>query len=112
MENSKSKRVLCIIIVAIILVAAVIIFFMTQANSGSGEASFVTYEFETYDGDEVVIDESNIILQEKTSTPEESSDISSEAEIVAPGRDYVYMADDSFYYIADYENNLLTIATK
>ncbi|GEM_PF-5271259 len=74
----------------------------------------VTYDFETYDGDHVVIDASNITVQEKTDDPEGSSYITAEAanNVIAPGRDYVYMADDNNYYVADYANGLITVATK
>ena len=71
----------------------------------------VTYEFETFDNVQVVIDENSIITQEPSEDPENSDLVSESARgnIIAPGRDYVYLADDDYYYVDDNEeliNNL------
>lgn len=74
----------------------------------------VTYEFETYDNLKIVIDENSIITQEPSDDPQNSELIPAEAasNVIAPGRDYVYFADDNNYYVADLYNNLVTVADK
>lgn len=74
----------------------------------------ITYEFETYDNVKVIIDENSIITQESSDNPEQSELISTEAagNIIAPGRDYVYLEDDNNYYVADLYRNLITVADK
>jgi len=84
----------------------------TQAEETETASEYVTYEFETYDGDTVVIDASNIVSQEKDENPLESAVVPAEAEVIAPGRDYVYLADDAYYYVEDAVNNLVTVANK
>lgn len=74
--------------------------------------NYVTYEFETFDGDTIVIDSKNIVSQESDENPLESEKVPDDAEVIAPGRDYVYLADTSYYYVEDAENNLVTIANK
>lgn len=74
----------------------------------------ITYEFETFDNAKVVIDENSIVAQEQCDDPEHSELVSAEAEgnIIAPGRDYVYLEDDDYYYVADIYRNLITVAEK
>ena len=74
----------------------------------------ITYEFETFDNVKVVIDENSIINQEQSDDPENSELISVEAagNIIAPGRDYVYLEDENYYYVADLSRNLITVADK
>ena len=74
----------------------------------------VTYEFETFDNEKVVIDENSIVTQESSNDPEHSDFVSEAAagNIVAPGRDFVYLADDDYYYVADLSRNLITVADK
>ncbi len=73
---------------------------------------YVTYEFETYDGNKVVIDSTNIVSQEKDENPLESSIVPADAEVIAPGRDYVYLSDSTYYYVEDATNNLVTVANQ
>ena len=74
----------------------------------------VTYEFETFDNVKVVIDENSIVAQEPSEDPEYSDLVSEEARgnIIAPGRDFVYLEDDNYYYVADISRNLITVADK
>lgn len=74
----------------------------------------VTYEFETFDGVNVIIDENNIVVQEACEDPENSELVSAEAagNIIAPGRDFVYLEDNDYYYVADLSRNLITVANK
>jgi len=75
-------------------------------------SEYVTYEFETFEGDTVVIDSSNILSQDADEEPLESTKVPAEAEVIAPGRDLVYLADAEYYYVEDAENGLVTVATK
>jgi len=75
-------------------------------------ADFKTYEFQTYDGSTISIDDKNIISQEKVEDVLENTIVPSDAEIIAPGRDYVYLADSKNYYVEDSVEQLLTIAKK
>lgn len=85
-----------------------------EAVMEPSKTEVVTYEFETFDNLKVVLDESNIIAQESSDDPENSELISAEAvgNIIAPGRDYVYLEDANNYYVADYSRNLITVADK
>jgi len=78
------------------------------------KAELVTYEFETYDNESVLLDEASITVQEASENPEESEYISDAAagNVIAPGRDYVYLADDDNYYVADNSRKLITVADK
>jgi len=84
------------------------------ADESQATTELVTYEFETYDNEKVVLDEASITLQEVSENPEESEYITEAAagNVIAPGRDFVYMADDDNYYVADYSRNLVTVADK
>lgn len=86
----------------------------SNTNENTDNKELATYEFETFDGVKVVIDESNIVTQESSDDPEHSELISEAAinNIVSPGRDYIYFADDDFYYVADLNRKLVTVATK
>lgn len=83
-------------------------------STAVADNELVTYEFETFDNVKVVLDASNIIVQEPSDDPENSDLISAEAagNIIAPGRDFVYLEDASNYYVADISRNLVTVATK
>lgn len=83
-------------------------------ETATENADLVTYEFDTFDNVHVVLDDSNIITQEPSEDPENSELISEAAagNIIAPGRDYLYLEDDDFYYVADLYNNLVTVADK
>ena len=76
--------------------------------------NLITYEFETFDNVKVVIDENSIVAQESSDDPENSDLVSAEAagNIIAPGRDFVYLEDDDYYYVADLSRNLITVADK
>lgn len=76
------------------------------------ECGFKTYEFETFEGISVVIDENNVISQETVEDVLENANVPADAEVIAPGRDFVYLADDEYYYVEDAVDNLLTIAKK
>ena len=86
----------------------------TITNHNGEESELITYEFETYDGVKVVIDENSIVAQEASEDPEYSDLVSEEARgnIIAPGRDFVYLEDENNYYVADLSRNLITVADK
>jgi len=92
----------------------------TRINGGNATITFekeksaetITYEFEDFEGNTVKIDDSNIISQEQVENVLETDLVPSEAEVIAPGRDYVYLADANYYYVEDAVNGLLTIAEK
>ena len=85
----------------------------TETTEETSE-ELVTYEFETFDNVQVVIDENSIITQEPSEDPENSDLVSESARgnIIAPGRDYVYLEDDDYYYVADLSRQLITVADK
>lgn len=76
------------------------------------DVSYKTYEAETFAGTVIKIDETNIISQEKVEDVLETTLVPSEAEVIAPGRDFVYLADADNYYVEDTVDQLLTIAKK
>ena len=86
----------------------------TETTGAEPAKELITYEFETFDNAKVVIDENSIVTQEQCDDPEHSELVSAEAEgnIIAPGRDYVYLEDDDYYYVADIYRNLITVAEK
>lgn len=55
-----------------------------------------------------------IIAQEPSEDPEYSDLVSEEARgnLIAPGRDFVYLEDDNYYYVADLYRHLITVADK
>lgn len=71
------------------------------------ENEIVVYEFDTYDNIHVIVDATNVYQQTSLDQIGDYGDVS--LEIVAPGRDIVYMTDGQRYYIEDYSRNLLTI---
>lgn len=83
-------------------------------STDAANAELVTYEFETYNFESVVLDENSIITQEPSDDPQNSELISEAAinNVIAPGRDFVYLADDAYYYVADISRNLITVADK
>lgn len=89
-------------------------FTITETTASVEEAELITYEFETFDGVKVVIDENSIIAQEPSDDPEYSALVPEEARgnIVAPGRDFVYLEDENYYYVADLSRKLITVADK
>lgn len=78
----------------------------------SAQTEYETYEFETFDGRNIVIDETNIVSQETVENVLETTKVPADAEVIAPGRDYVYLEDADFFYVEDAAKNLLTIANK
>ena len=86
----------------------------TETIEETSEEELVTYEFETFDNVQVVIDEDSIVAQESSDDPENSDLVSESARgnIIAPGRDYVYLEDDDYYYVADLSRQLITVADK
>lgn len=132
-ENSVKERVVSvmnykkpkfwIIVAAIVACIAVIVLFFTVNKAPKNasveteaeivaESEYVSYEFETYDGQTIKIDESNIVSQNPEENVLETTLVPENAEVIAPGRDYVYLADDEFYYVEDSANGLLTVAYK
>jgi len=91
-----------------------------RINGGNATITFekeqsnkaMAYEFEDFDGNTVKIDDSNIISQEQVENVLETDLVPEEAEVIAPGRDYVYLADENYYYVEDAVNGLLTVAQK
>lgn len=73
-------------------------------------AAPVAYEFETFDGLTVVINEGNMISQEACEEPLEWEGLPADAEQLAPGRDCILFADAANYYVEDVTNKLVTIA--
>ena len=76
------------------------------------QTGYQTYEFETFDGETIVIDEQNIMSQEKVDNVLETSLVPADAQIIAPGRDYVYLEDAEYIYVEDALKGLLTKAIK
>lgn len=75
-------------------------------------SEFITYEFETFDGDEVIIKADTILSQEPCDEPLEWSGLPSDAEQLATDRDCILFEDANNYYIEDVTNKLVTIAFK
>ena len=86
----------------------------SETTETESAKELITYEFETFDDVRVVIDENSIVAQESSDDPENSDLVSSEAagNIIAPGRDFVYLEDDDYYYVADLSRSLITVADK
>lgn len=84
--------------------------FTLTTKTASGE--YQTYEFDTYDGETVTIDASNIVSQESNIDALEWDGLPEDAEQLAPGRDYVLFGDANNYYVEDAANGLVTTATK
>lgn len=98
-----------------LLTIVLVVFVATTFVGCSKKAASINYEtyiIETFEGELIQIDESNIVSQQKVKDVLETDLVPANAEVIAPGRDFVYLADDSFYYIEDTTNNLLTIAAK
>lgn len=75
-------------------------------------SAYQTYEFDTYDGEKVVIDDSNIVSQESVDDPMEWAELPEDAEELAPGRSVVLFGNADNYYVEDATNGLVTTATK
>ena len=84
-------------------------FALTSSDSSS---TYQTYEFDTYDGDKVVIDDSNIVSQEANEDALEWEGLPEDAEQLAPGRDCILFSSGDNYYVEDVTNGLVTIANK
>lgn len=84
----------------------------TDVAESAEKAELKTYEFETFDGLTVVINEGNIISQEACKEPLEWESLPADAEQIAPGRDFILFADSTQYYVEDAANSLVTIAFK
>ena len=82
------------------------------SNKATNPSDYTTYKFETFEGTAVLIDSHNIVSQEADANVFESSKVPENAEVIAPGRDYVYLADDTYYYVEDAVNSLVTKAKK
>lgn len=106
--NYKKPKFIIIITAAVACCAVLFAFF--TVNKANGQSSYITYEFETFEGVTVVINESNIVSQEKVDDVLETDKVPVDAEVIAPGRDYVYLSDANYYYVEDAANGLLTVA--
>lgn len=76
------------------------------------DSEYQTYEFETFDGNTVLINESNIVSQEACKNALEWKELPTDAEQIAPGRDFVLFEYNDNYFVEDAANELITIATK
>lgn len=76
------------------------------------EAAIQTYEFETFDGYTVVINEGTLVSQEPCDNPLEWDGLPENAVQAAPGRDVILFEDEANYYVEDATNKLVTIAFK
>lgn len=72
-----------------------------------GVDEVVVYEFDTYGGDHVILDATNV-HQQTTMEAGDYGDV--ELELIAPGRDIAYMYDGERIYIEDHARNLITIS--
>lgn len=90
------------------IVFAMLAIFSTKAMANDN----VNYEFETFNGMKVTICDANICYQQSDANVLESQIVPKVAEVIAPGRDYVYLADANYYFVEDAERSLLTIARK
>lgn len=121
--NYKKPKFWMVLAAIVICISVLIVFFtvnkkeqvgtMAELEAGSVTSEeYVTYEFETFDGKNIVIDGTNIISQESVENVLETDKVPENAQIIAPGRDFVYLEDDTYYYVEDATKNLLTVATK
>ncbi len=108
LTHSIAKRIMVITAVAILACTSFAGCGAKGASSDAAAASYQTYEFETFDGETVIIDAGNIISQVANDNPLDWADLPADAEQVAPGRDLILFADDSNYYVEDAENGLVT----
>lgn len=72
----------------------------------------VNYEFETFNGTKVTICDANICYQQTDANVLESQIVPQDAEVIAPGRDFVYFEDANYYFVEDAQRSLLTIARR
>lgn len=72
----------------------------------------VKYEFESFDGQKITLSDANICYQQNVANVQESQIVPKDAEVIAPGRDFVYLQDANYYYVEDASRSLLTIARK
>ena len=82
----------------------------TTTTTETSDAEYVTYEFETFDGFTVVINEGTILSQEACEEPLEWEGLPADAEQIAPGRDCILFQDAENYYVEDATNKLVTVA--
>lgn len=87
-------------------------FTLTGKTASADASAYQTYEFDTYDGETVKIDDSNIVSQVAVDEPLEWAELPEDAEQLAPGRDFVLFGDADNYYVEDATNGLVTTATK
>lgn len=90
------------------MVFAMLAMFSTKTMANEN----VNYEFETFDGKKVAICDANICYQQKEKDVLESQVVPKDAEVIAPGRDFVYLEDANYYFVEDAGRSLLTIARK
>lgn len=72
----------------------------------------VKYEFETFSGKNVSICNTNICYQQSVENVLESQVVPADAEVIAPGRDFVYLENANYYFVQDAAHSLLTVARK
>ena len=81
-----------------------------ETTTETSEAEFITYEFETFDGYTVMINEGTILSQEACEEPLEWEGLPADAEQIAPGRECILLQDAENYYVEDATNKLVTVA--
>lgn len=72
----------------------------------------VSYETTSFDSSKISINESNISYQEPEENVLETTKIPRRLDTAAPGRDYVYLENENYYFVEDVVRGLLTIARK
>lgn len=82
------------------------------ATENTQVAGIQTYEFETFDGYTLAINEGNLVSQEPCDNPLEWDGLPENATQLAPGKDVILFEDEVNYYVEDATNKLVTIAFK
>lgn len=73
-----------------------------------GVDEVVVYEFDTFDKKHIVLDATNVMQQVRLDRGGDYGNVY--PEIIAPGKDVIYMFDGNRYYNEDYSRNLVTIS--
>lgn len=91
---------------------AIIFAFLAIFSAKAMADENVNYEFETFNGKKVTICDASICYQQSDANVLESNIVPKDAEVIAPGRDFVYLVDANYYFVEDAYRSLLTIARK
>jgi len=78
----------------------------------SCKSKVITYEATSFDGSSIIINKSNISYQKHEDNVLETTKVPEGVGTAAPGRDFVYLENDSYYFVEDATRDLLTIARK